>query len=71
MILLTDASNGTIDVEACQVGVRQVSFGYKELLINKKPVILTGVNRHEHHPRLGKTNIEACMVKVRCYDNKI
>ena len=65
MILLKDASNEPIDIEACQVGVREVSLGYKELLINSKPIIITGVNRHEHHPRVGKTNIEACMIKVK------
>ena len=25
---------------------------------------IRGVNRHEHHPRLGKTNLESCMVQV-------
>lgn len=62
-ILMKDASNKVFDVEACQVGIRQVSCQPKELLINGKPIMITGVNRHEHHPRLGKTNIEACMVK--------
>ncbi|MCO5613035.1 hypothetical protein L7F22_067309 [Adiantum nelumboides] len=63
VILLKNASNDCIDVEACQVGVRSVALGFKELLVNEKPIIITGVNRHEHHPRLGKTNIEACMIK--------
>ncbi|KAI5066293.1 hypothetical protein GOP47_0018917 [Adiantum capillus-veneris] len=62
VILLKDASNECIDVEACQVGIRTVALGFKELLLNKKPIIITGVNRHEHHPRLGKTNVEACMI---------
>lgn len=63
VVVLKDASNECIDVEACQVGFRNVALGYKELLVNKKPIIITGVNRHEHHPRLGKTNVEACMIK--------
>lgn len=34
------------------------------MLVNGLPVVIRGVNRHEHHPRVGKTNLEACMIKV-------
>ncbi|KAH7286767.1 hypothetical protein KP509_32G021900 [Ceratopteris richardii] len=63
VILLRDESDKNVDVEACQVGVRTLCLGFKELQLNKKSILITGVNRHEHHPRLGKTNIEACMIK--------
>jgi beta-galactosidase len=33
------------------------------MLVNGCPVVIRGVNRHEHHPRVGKTNLEACMIK--------
>jgi beta-galactosidase len=46
------------------VGIRNVVLAHKQMLVNGCPVVLRGVNRHEHHPRLGKTNIEACMIKV-------
>lgn len=64
VLLLRDPSGAIVDCEACRVGVRQVSTRSKELLVNGEPVVIRGVNRHEHHPRLGKTNIEACMIKV-------
>jgi len=64
VVLLKDPSGAVVDCEACRVGVRQISTRPKELLVNGEPVVIRGVNRHEHHPRLGKTNIEACMVKV-------
>ncbi|GMP41182.1 hypothetical protein CsSME_00011374 [Camellia sinensis var. sinensis] len=63
VIILKDASGHVVDCESCQVGIRQISKAPKQLLVNGHPVIIRGVNRHEHHPRLGKTNLEPCMVK--------
>lgn len=63
VVTLKDASGNIIDCESCQVGIRQISKAPKQLLVNGHPVIIRGVNRHEHHPRIGKTNIESCMVK--------
>ncbi|PQQ19668.1 uncharacterized protein Pyn_22599 [Prunus yedoensis var. nudiflora] len=62
-VTLKDASGNLLDCESCLVGIRQVSKAPKQLLVNGHPIIIRGVNRHEHHPRLGKTNIESCMVK--------
>ncbi|CAH9085204.1 unnamed protein product, partial [Cuscuta epithymum] len=63
VITIKDASGHVVDCESCQVGIRQISKAPKQLLVNGQPVILRGVNRHEHHPRVGKTNLESCMVK--------
>ncbi|KAH7536772.1 hypothetical protein FEM48_Zijuj03G0021900 [Ziziphus jujuba var. spinosa] len=63
VVILKDESGSIVDCESCLVGIRKVSKAYKQLLVNGHPIIIRGVNRHEHHPRLGKTNIEACMVK--------
>lgn len=63
VIILKDASGHIVDCESCLAGIRQVSKATKQLLVNGQPVIIRGVNRHEHHPRLGKTNIESCLVK--------
>ncbi|KAK4798400.1 hypothetical protein SAY86_030726 [Trapa natans] len=62
VVILKDASGQIVDCESCQVGIREVSKAHKQLLVNGHPVIIRGVNRHEHHPRLGKTNIESCMI---------
>ncbi|XP_062093159.1 uncharacterized protein LOC133798723 [Humulus lupulus] len=63
VVILKDASGNVVDCESCLVGIRQVSKAPKQLLVNGQPIIIRGVNRHEHHPRLGKTNIESCMIK--------
>ncbi|KAF5729323.1 beta-galactosidase [Tripterygium wilfordii] len=64
VIILRDAKSGHIvDCESCLVGIRQVSKSLKQLLVNGHPIMIRGVNRHEHHPRVGKTNMESCMVK--------
>ncbi|CAO1943068.1 unnamed protein product [Urochloa humidicola] len=63
VVLLKDANGQLIECESCQVGIRSVVLAHKQMLVNGCPVVLRGVNRHEHHPRLGKTNIEACMIK--------
>lgn len=63
VVVLKDASGKLLDCESCQVGIRQVSRAPKQMLVNGHPVVIRGVNRHEHHPRVGKTNLEACMIK--------
>ncbi|KAL3829801.1 hypothetical protein ACJIZ3_018603 [Penstemon smallii] len=63
VVTLKDASGNIVDCESCQVGIRQITKAPKQLLVNGKPVMIRGVNRHEHHPRLGKTNLESCMVQ--------
>ncbi|XP_073014816.1 LOW QUALITY PROTEIN: uncharacterized protein [Primulina eburnea] len=63
VITLKDASGHIVDCESCQVGIRQITKAPKQLLVNGQPVMIRGVNRHEHHPRLGKTNLEPCMVQ--------
>lgn len=63
VIILKDAFGKLLDCESCQVGIRQISRAPKQMLVNGLPVVIRGVNRHEHHPRTGKTNLEACMIK--------
>ncbi|KAJ3688746.1 hypothetical protein LUZ61_017910 [Rhynchospora tenuis] len=63
VVVLKDSSGNVIECESCQVGIRKVALANKQMLVNGCPVVIKGVNRHEHHPRVGKTNIEACMIK--------
>eukprot|EP00850_Spirogloea_muscicola_P019285 SM000187S03902 [mRNA] locus=s187:126147:133401:- [translate_table: standard] len=63
VLLLRLPSGEVLECEACRVGVRRVEIDDQQLLVNSKPVTIYGVNRHEHHPVVGKANIEACMVK--------
>lgn len=64
VVVLKDSSGNVVDCESCQVGIKQVSKAHKQLLVNGQPVIIRGVNRHEHHPSVGKATIESCMIKV-------
>ncbi|KAG8053927.1 hypothetical protein GUJ93_ZPchr0001g29589 [Zizania palustris] len=63
VVLLKDSNGKIIECESCQVGIRNVVLAHKQMLVNGCPVVIRGVNRHEHHPRVGKTNLEACMIK--------
>lgn len=63
VLVLKDELGQIVDCESCQVGIRKVTTVPKQLLVNGHPITIRGVNRHEHHPRIGKTNIESCMVR--------
>ncbi|CAL0328768.1 unnamed protein product [Lupinus luteus] len=63
VVVLKDQSGHIVDCESCPVGFRNVTKAHKQLLVNGQAVIIRGVNRHEHHPRVGKANIESCMIK--------
>ena len=44
-----------IDVFTCKVGFRNIEIANRELLINGQPVLIKGVNRHDHSSTGGKT----------------
>jgi len=48
MITHTDAAGKTIEVIPWEFGFRQSEIKNKRLLLNGKPIIIAGVNRHEH-----------------------
>lgn len=64
VVVLKDQTGRVVDCESCPVGFRKVSKAHKQLLINGHAVVIRGVNRHEHHPQVGKASIESCMIKV-------
>ena len=55
VVSLTDPHGTTREVTAQRVGFRTLAVGDRELRINDQPVLIHGVNRHDHHPRTGKT----------------
>ncbi|MBN2472125.1 MAG: DUF4981 domain-containing protein [Anaerolineae bacterium] len=55
VVALKDAAGATLEAQAMRVGFRRVEIRGRELLINGQPVLIQGVNRHDHHDRLGKT----------------
>ncbi|WP_163922892.1 beta-galactosidase [Photobacterium sp. Alg240-V54] len=52
-----------IECESYNVGFRQVEISNGQLLINGKPLLIRGVNRHEHHPITGHYITEASMIE--------
>ncbi len=55
LLVLRDAADNVIEVETCRVGFREVEIKNRKLYINGVPVLLKGVNRHEHDPDRGRT----------------
>ena len=51
--LCNSRSGETIQVESCRVGLRKVEVLNGLLEINDKPILVKGVNWHEHDPRNG------------------
>lgn len=52
-----------LEAEACDVGFRRIEIRNGLLLLNGKPLLIRGVNRHEHHPERGQVVTEADMVR--------
>lgn len=54
LIETTDGREVTIDRRSCKTGFREVEINdKKQFLVNGKPVILKGANRHGHDPETG------------------
>ena len=58
-----DKINVTPDVEACRVGIRTTAISGKRLRVNNVPIIVQGVNRHDHCPKNGKAVTEESMLQ--------
>ena len=56
MVELHTADGTLIEAEACDVGFREVRIENGLLLLNGKPLLIRGVNRHEHHPLHGQVS---------------
>ncbi len=52
-----------IESRCVRTGFRRVEIRDRELLINGRPVLIKGVNRHEHDDRLGKVMTRELMLK--------
>ncbi|MBJ3816826.1 beta-galactosidase [Shimwellia pseudoproteus] len=63
VILLHTADGALIEAEASDVGLRSVSIENGLLLLNGKPLLIRGVNRHEHHPQRGQVMDENTMTQ--------
>ncbi|NLS14078.1 beta-galactosidase [Vibrio sp. SM6] len=66
VVSLLDDQGNYIESEAYAVGFRKVEIIAGQLQLNGKPVLIRGVNRHEHHPELGHVMTEYDMVRDIC-----
>ncbi len=55
IVKLVDDNGTTASATSIKIGFRQVEVAHRELLINGRPVLICGVNRHEHDPVTGRT----------------
>jgi beta-galactosidase/beta-glucuronidase len=53
LLSLKDADGGVLEAVRVAVGVRQVEVRDQQLLLNGRPILLRGVNRHDTHPDRG------------------
>ncbi|WP_372880484.1 beta-galactosidase [Psychromonas sp.] len=53
VVSLIDSTDEVLDCEAFQVGFRVVEISDGQLKVNGEPLLIRGVNRHEHHPEKG------------------
>ncbi len=63
VVLLHTADGTLLEAEACDVGFRRVCIENGLLLLNGKPLLIRGTNRHEHHPENGQVMDEETMVQ--------
>lgn len=61
LVSLLDPDGKTIEATAIRIGFRHIEIRNRELLINGQPVLIKGVNRHDHCDTTGKVMTEALM----------
>ncbi|MBJ2064659.1 beta-galactosidase [Serratia odorifera] len=63
VIALYDADGQLIEAEAADTGFRRVEIVDGLLKLNGQPLLIRGVNRHEHHPQRGQAISEEDMLQ--------
>ena len=63
---LLDPSGEVLEAHATVVGFRRIEWTGRRLRVNGTPIVLWGVNRHDHDPITGKTvSVEAMREELR------
>ena len=63
LLTVRDDNGEVIEVKSNDIGFRSVEIEDGQLLVNGRPVLLRGVNRHEHDPDTGHTVSEESMIQ--------
>ncbi|MEL7207339.1 MAG: glycoside hydrolase family 2 TIM barrel-domain containing protein [Actinomycetota bacterium] len=68
-VTLLDPAGAEVDDVSVDVGFRRVEVTDGELRVNGRPILVKGVNRHDHHERRGKAvsdaDIEADLIAMK------
>ena len=62
VLSLKDLESDITEYVSCRIGFRSVELKNGQMLVNGKPIIIKGVNRHEHDPVTGRTVSDASMI---------
>ncbi len=60
-VTLVDTDGTKLEHTSCRIGFKRIEIRDRHLWINGQAVLITGVNRHDHHPETGRTIAEADM----------
>lgn len=73
LLTLKDNSGKIIETTSCKTGFRKVEIKNAQLLVNGKPLLVRGVNLHEHHPYSGHVqNVKTMLIDIlRMKENNI
>jgi len=63
LLTLKDESGRTLETTRANFGVRSVEIAGGQLLLNGKPILLKGTNRHEHDPDTGHVVSTESMIR--------
>lgn len=63
LVTVRDANAQVIEVIPWNVGFRKVEIQGGQLTVNGQPILIKGVNRHEHDPDLGHVPTSAMMLR--------
>ncbi len=63
VLSLLNDSGQVVEVVGCRTGFRKVEIKSGQLLVNGLPIMIKGVNRHEHEPETGRVVSEEYMMK--------
>lgn len=63
VVTLENEKRQKLDCVGKRIGFRRVEVKNHSLLVNGQRILIKGVNRHEHDPKLGKVTTEEMMLK--------
>ncbi len=63
LISLKNKNGELVEATAVKVGFRTTEVKNGQLLVNGQPILIKGVNRHEHHPQFGHVVNKESMIK--------